>query len=261
MHPIQGVLANDQEVRVATFTKSSKKLASVEFVWLWSHTSEASSEARPVALPLWRGACAQVQQAERVVDNPTSDHRNSKAPLNLPNVEHASPHVYHPTRAMPSIRSPWSVIISYLATFCGGLLRRDQIAKDGISRPDPPTPSKKEHASSNDQRNAAGRASDEPSSHFPLAEQQVEHAIAHFIASINRQAVCDLVSRYNGGAKCKILDNDNSSHGSFNVCFFVRVAGAASAGSDAAIQILRMPIRPVVVSGWEKVLSEITTMQ
>lgn len=47
----------------------------------------------------------------------------------------------------------------------------------------------------------------------------------------------------------------NKDSGSFNVCFFVEF------DQDGPQWIVRVPIEPAVVNPWDKLLSEVTTIQ
>lgn len=87
---------------------------------------------------------------------------------------------------------------------------------------------------------------------YPLTAQQVEDSIQEFIASINNAAVCDLASRYNGGKRCRVIDQRN---GSFNVCFFVFF------DIESVTWVLRIPVEPVVSNAWAKVVSEVATIR
>ncbi|KID95212.1 phosphotransferase enzyme family protein, partial [Metarhizium majus ARSEF 297] len=87
---------------------------------------------------------------------------------------------------------------------------------------------------------------------YPPTEQQVEDDIQKFFLSIDKAAVCDLASRYNGGKSCRIVDQRN---GSFNICFFVIF------DVENVTWILRIPIHPVVNNAWAKVVSEVRTLK
>ncbi|KAG8415633.1 hypothetical protein J3458_009462 [Metarhizium acridum] len=108
------------------------------------------------------------------------------------------------------------------------------------------------HATLADVHALNGEADQVPLEYCPPTEQQIEGAIQQFIDSVNKDAVCDLASRHNGGKACKIIKKGN---GSFNVCFFVRF------DAEGKTQVIRIPIEPVVRHAWQKVLSEVATLR
>lgn len=88
---------------------------------------------------------------------------------------------------------------------------------------------------------------------FPIVtEDQLSQAKRTFIDSLDSDAVCALASRYNNGQTCRVVKKDN---GSFNVCFFVEFE------QDGSQWIVRIPIEPAFDDPWDKLLSEITTLQ
>ncbi|KFG77888.1 phosphotransferase enzyme family protein [Metarhizium anisopliae] len=88
---------------------------------------------------------------------------------------------------------------------------------------------------------------------FPIVtEDQLSQAKRNFIDSLDSDAVCALASRYNNGQTCRVVKKDN---GSFNVCFFVEFE------QDGSQWIVRIPIEPAFDDPWDKLLSEITTLQ
>lgn len=90
---------------------------------------------------------------------------------------------------------------------------------------------------------------------FPLTEEQINSSIQKFIDSVNKAAVCELVSRHNGGKRCQVINQQN---GSFNLCFFVQFH---SDESDDTTWVLRIPISPAVCNAWDKLVSEVITMR
>ncbi|KAK0613147.1 kinase-like domain-containing protein [Bombardia bombarda] len=72
-----------------------------------------------------------------------------------------------------------------------------------------------------------------------------------FIDSIDKDAICALASKHNGGLSCNIRCQSN---GSFNVCFVVDF-------SDGTTRLVRLPLEPAVHDVWDKVCSEVYTMQ
>ncbi|KAM5344703.1 hypothetical protein ACJ41O_010565 [Fusarium nematophilum] len=88
---------------------------------------------------------------------------------------------------------------------------------------------------------------------FPAAtDDQRNQARRAFVESLDPDAVCALASGYNGGRPCKVVRHDS---GSFNVCFFVEF------DEDAPGWIVRVPIEPALDDPWDKLMSEVTTIQ
>lgn len=87
---------------------------------------------------------------------------------------------------------------------------------------------------------------------FPLTSQQIDDKIYTFINSVNKTAVCEIVSEHYGGKTCRIIDQKS---GSFNICFFVRCDA-----TDVTL-VLRIPIDPVTYNAWDKLVSEVTAMR
>jgi hypothetical protein len=77
-----------------------------------------------------------------------------------------------------------------------------------------------------------------PKEVFPPTENQIKNSIEKFINNIDKAAVCDLASRYNGGKTCRLT---KQQHGGFNVCFLVQFE------EESAIWVWRIPIAPVVL--------------
>lgn len=74
-----------------------------------------------------------------------------------------------------------------------------------------------------------------------------------YINSIKTTDVCKLASSHNTGRPCH--EFRNPEHGSFNVCFFVRFP------FDDKRWVVRFPIKPALYDAWEKLQSEIATME
>ena len=85
----------------------------------------------------------------------------------------------------------------------------------------------------------------------PLTEQQREERTVEFIHSIDKDAVRALASEYNGHLPCDIR---YWRQGSYNVCFVVDFPNGTT-------RVVRIPIEPAVHNVWEKVQSEVYTMQ
>lgn len=90
-------------------------------------------------------------------------------------------------------------------------------------------------------------------SDFPTAtDDQRSLARRAFIDSLDPSAVCALASKHNNGKECRVLKKDS---GSFNVCFFIDFY------QDEPKWIVRVPIEPANDNPWDKLLSEVTTIQ
>ncbi|RSL92040.1 hypothetical protein CEP52_014056 [Fusarium oligoseptatum] len=87
---------------------------------------------------------------------------------------------------------------------------------------------------------------------FPATEEQEAQVKNTFIESLDLDAICALASRYNHGKPCYVVDRKN---GSFNACFFV------SFGQDGPEWVVRVPIEPILDNPWDKVLSEVATIE
>ncbi|KAJ6783118.1 hypothetical protein PWT90_08807 [Aphanocladium album] len=86
---------------------------------------------------------------------------------------------------------------------------------------------------------------------FPLAPKAVKAAVDAFIQSLQTEAIEALASRYNDGKPCKVFSR---LYGSFNVCYFVEF-------EDDMRWTVRIPITPRLCDPWEKVQSEVATLQ
>ncbi|KAF5988315.1 phosphotransferase enzyme family protein [Fusarium bulbicola] len=85
-----------------------------------------------------------------------------------------------------------------------------------------------------------------------LTEDQSIQARREFIESLDLSAICALASKYNSNKSCRVV---NKASGSFNVCFFVEFV------TDEPKWVVRVPIEPAVNNPWDKLLSEMTTIQ
>lgn len=91
------------------------------------------------------------------------------------------------------------------------------------------------------------------SKQFPVAtDDQYNQARRAFIESLDSDAVCALASKYNDDKCCRVV---NKTSGSFNVCFFIEF------GTEEPKWVVRVPIEPAVNNPWDKLLSEVTTIQ
>lgn len=90
-----------------------------------------------------------------------------------------------------------------------------------------------------------------PSNLRPLTDQQRKLTGDEFISSIDTDAIRALASKYNGGLPCSIRCR---RQGSFNVCFVLDF-------SNGTTRLVRLPIEPAVHDVWDKVRSEVYTMQ
>lgn len=88
---------------------------------------------------------------------------------------------------------------------------------------------------------------------YPPTPEQLRAQESNFTAAISRDAIRALASRYNDNLPCRI--RDETSQGSFNICFY---ADFYTAGTT---WVVRIPIEPTVSQAWEKLQSEVYTMQ
>jgi hypothetical protein len=95
------------------------------------------------------------------------------------------------------------------------------------------------------------RASPPPLYPRPLTDSQHKQKADEFIDSIDTEAIRALASKYNGGLSCNIRCR---CQGSFNVCYILDF-------SDGTTRLVRLPIEPAVHDVWDKVRSEVYTMQ
>lgn len=87
---------------------------------------------------------------------------------------------------------------------------------------------------------------------FPATEDQLNQIRKQFIESLDLDAVCALASRFNNGKSCQVV---RKARGSFNICFFVEFE------QDGPKWVVRVPIESSLDDQWNKLLSEVTTMQ
>lgn len=85
----------------------------------------------------------------------------------------------------------------------------------------------------------------------PPSKKQIKRSIDDFIESLDREAICALASRQYGGLQCSIR---RQSMGSFNICFIIDFI-------DGTTRLVRLPLEPAVRDVWNKVRSEVYTMQ
>ncbi|POR35978.1 Uncharacterized protein TPAR_03792 [Tolypocladium paradoxum] len=85
----------------------------------------------------------------------------------------------------------------------------------------------------------------------PLTDQQCKLKGDEFIDLIDTDAIRALASKHNGGLSCSIRCR---RQGSFNVCFILDFP-------DCTTRLVRLPIEPAVHDVWDKVRSEVYTMQ
>ncbi|KAF6835338.1 hypothetical protein CPLU01_04418 [Colletotrichum plurivorum] len=105
-------------------------------------------------------------------------------------------------------------------------------------------------------KSCRGATTDSPGAHAPnypaATEEQYDCQRKEFIDSLDESAVCALVSRHNNGKPCQVLDK---KHGSFNVCF------AVTFGHEDPQWAIRVPIETAFDDPWDKLQSEVATMQ
>lgn len=88
----------------------------------------------------------------------------------------------------------------------------------------------------------------------PLTHEQRKSQEDEFIKMLDQEAIRALASSYNDHLPCRILDS-KTSHGSFNICFFVNFYTVDQTW------VVRIPIKPAIHNVWEKLQSEVCTMQ
>lgn len=87
---------------------------------------------------------------------------------------------------------------------------------------------------------------------FPPTEDQDAQVKTAFIESLDPDAVCALASRHNNGKPCRVVSRVN---GNFNICFFVKFS------QDGPEWIVRVLIESILDNPWDKLLSEVTTIE
>ncbi|KAH7158283.1 hypothetical protein DER46DRAFT_484564, partial [Fusarium sp. MPI-SDFR-AT-0072] len=85
-----------------------------------------------------------------------------------------------------------------------------------------------------------------------VTEDRSIQARRAFIESLDLSAICALASKYNNNKSYRVV---NKASGSFNVCFFVEFA------TNEPHWAIRVPVEPAVNNPWDKLLSEVTTIQ
>ncbi|TQV98062.1 Protein kinase-like domain [Cordyceps javanica] len=85
---------------------------------------------------------------------------------------------------------------------------------------------------------------------FPPAPKALKEAANAFIQALQPEAIEALASHHNDGKPCKIFYR---LFGSFNVCYFVQF-------EDGVPWTIRIPIMPRLFQPWDKVQSEVATL-
>lgn len=93
--------------------------------------------------------------------------------------------------------------------------------------------------------------SDEDEDEFPLTPKQEDAVRQEFISSLLPSKVESLASSYRSNMACHVFGHKN---GSFNVCFFVQF-------DDGVVWVVRVPIEASLHQAWEKLQSEVATIQ
>lgn len=91
----------------------------------------------------------------------------------------------------------------------------------------------------------------DPSGLIPWTPEQRARAEEDFISAIDEDAVRALASEHRG-LPCRIL---GTKRGSFNICYFI------SFDTNHPTWVVRVPIQPAINRPWEKLQSEVYTMQ
>lgn len=87
---------------------------------------------------------------------------------------------------------------------------------------------------------------------WPLTEQQIYRRTDTFFRSIDEDAIRALgTQHHSNGLQCEIKAR---YRGSFNGCFILEF-------TDGSTRVVRLPLEPAVQDAWEKVRSEVCTMQ
>ncbi|OAA60700.1 phosphotransferase enzyme family protein [Cordyceps fumosorosea ARSEF 2679] len=86
---------------------------------------------------------------------------------------------------------------------------------------------------------------------LPLPREAAHATADSFIDALQYERVANLASRYNGGTPCHVLYH---LCGSFNACFFVEFAECRTRWT------VRVPIEPSLHKPWEKLQSEVATL-
>ncbi|POR37843.1 Uncharacterized protein TPAR_01976 [Tolypocladium paradoxum] len=145
------------------------------------------------------------------------------------------------------VRTRWTLAVLCLSKLWGRLLRFTSAA--GIKTPQ--TDATEINTPEINEPEAGTLGLD--SRGFPAAtDDQYNQVRKTFIESLDSDAVCALASRFNDGKPCQVVNKDS---GSFNVCFFVEF------DQGGPKWIVRVPIEPALDNPWDKLLSEVTTIQ
>ncbi|POR38781.1 Uncharacterized protein TPAR_01018 [Tolypocladium paradoxum] len=152
------------------------------------------------------------------------------------------------------IRTRWTSIVVYLSKLSGRLLGFTSAAV-GIHGPKTDAAEAHEPEPEPELETTGQAATAFLLDHqgFPLTTpEQDDEVIKAFIESLDSDAVCALASRYNDGRPCRVVKRTN---GSFNVCFFIEF------DDDGLKWIIRVPIKPSLHKPWQKLRSEVATVQ
>lgn len=87
---------------------------------------------------------------------------------------------------------------------------------------------------------------------FPITRAQIEKLCDVIVDSIDKDAVCQLVSSHSGGLQCQVSSIDR---GSYNISICLDFDG------NIPKRLLRLPLRPAVRDCWTKVQSEAATLE
>ncbi|KND88481.1 hypothetical protein TOPH_06888 [Tolypocladium ophioglossoides CBS 100239] len=154
------------------------------------------------------------------------------------------------------IRTRWASVVVYLSELWGGLLSFTSATAIRALKPNTKVHEPEPEPEPEPETEATGPAATAfllDHQGFPLTTpEQDNKVIKAFIESLDTDAVCALASRYNFGRPCRVAKRDN---GSFNVCFFVEF------DDDGPKWIVRVPIEPSLHKPWQKLLSEVATVQ
>ncbi|XWW98520.1 hypothetical protein V2A60_006520 [Cordyceps javanica] len=87
---------------------------------------------------------------------------------------------------------------------------------------------------------------------FPVTNARMENMCDAIVASIDRDKVCDFVSRHSNGMACAVLE---MNRGSYNISIHLGFFGVIPD------RLLRIPLRPTVRDSWTKIQSEVATLE
>lgn len=90
-----------------------------------------------------------------------------------------------------------------------------------------------------------------------IVEEKIIREREAFIQSIDRRTICDLASSYHDDARCRVF---KTTHGSFNICFFVEFDSVSPQGKPDR-WVIRIPFPGRVPWIDEKIDSEVATMK